>query len=169
MHSTMTNRPHIIIDGYNYILRQFNVDFSQEYALWDAREELIRRMISYLGQKRLKITIVFDGQDVKGIAQKSRPAGISIVFSKAPRKADPVILDIVAKSENKKNITLVTSDRPLASSAAGLGCETVSVEAFSQKIMHKQKDQEISQKFKGDLTPKELEEWLRLFEGGKED
>ena len=161
MQSTMTKRPHIIVDGYNYILRQFDIDFSQEHALWDAREELIHRMISYLGQKRLKITIVFDGQDVKGIAQKLRPAGISIVFSKAPRKADPVILDIIAKSENIKNITLVTSDRPLARLAAGFGCATVSVEAFSEKIVHKHKEEEVDQKFKGELTQKELEEWLR--------
>lgn len=167
----MTNRPHIIVDGYNYILRQYCIDFSQEHALWDAREELIHRMVSYLGQKRTKITIVFDGQDVQGIAQKSRPAGISIVFSKAPRKADPVILDIIAKSKNKKNITLVTSDRPLARLAVGLGCDAVSVEAFSEKIAHKQKEQvqEYSQKFKGELSPKEVEEWLRLFKGGKED
>ena len=61
----MSNRPHIIIDGYNYILRHSNIDSSKEDALWNAREQLIHRMIAFLGQKQILISIVFDGKDIK--------------------------------------------------------------------------------------------------------
>jgi predicted RNA-binding protein with PIN domain len=165
----MAERPHIIIDGYNFVLRQYSIDFTNEHALWDAREKLVHQMIAYLGQKQIRITIVFDGQDLKGISEKHRPAGISVRFSKAPQKADPLILEIIRKSNAKKNITLVTSDRPLARLAAGYGCETIGVSEFEQKMVRKQQKFEHTEKYNANLSPKEIEEWLKIFENGKED
>ena len=157
------DRPHIIIDGYNFILRQSHIDMSQEHALWDAREKLIRQMIAYLGQKRLHITIVFDGQDIKGIAKIRRPAGISVKFSKAPEKADPLILKIIRKSRHPKNITLVTSDVSLTRQAAAYGVDTVTSEAFAGKLTAPAKPINYHDKYDVHMSPKEVQEWLKLF------
>ena len=162
----MAERPHIIIDGYNFVLRRYSIDFSNEHALWDAREQLVHQVVGYLGQKLMRITIVFDGQDLKGISAKHRPSGISVRFSKAPQKADPLILDIIKKSKNRKNITLVTSDRPLARLAKGQGCETIGIGDFVQKMARKDQKLENSEKYKANLTPKDVEEWMRIFEQG---
>ena len=168
-HNYEMDRPHLIIDGYNFILRRHDVDSSDEHALWDARERLVHQMIAYLGQKKMLITIVFDGQDIKGILQKHRPAGISVRFSKAPMKADPLILEIIRKSNNRKSITLVTSDRALAGQAADLGCHTLDVENFLRKMTRKETNSEYSKKYKPDLTSKEMEEWLKLFGDEQKD
>ncbi len=161
------NRPHIIIDGYNYILRQSHIDMSQEHALWDAREKLIHQMIGYLGQKRIRITIVFDGQDLKGISKIRRPAGISVRFSKAPQKADPLILNIIRKSRHPKNITLITSDVSLSRQAAAYGCLTQTSEAFAAKLTAPKKTMDYHGKYDVHMSPKEVQEWLKLF--GEED
>ncbi len=159
----MSNRPHFIIDGYNYILRHSHIDMSEEHALWDAREQLIRQMIAYLGQKPIRITIVFDGQDLKGIAKTPRPAGISVKFSKAPTKADPVIIHLVQKSKSPQNITVVTSDNGLANVCKSYGCEVLSSEEFSARIDKERETEKILHKYDYTMPAKELDEWLRLF------
>ena len=162
----MSQHLHYIIDGYNYILRLFHIDFSHEHALWDAREKLIHQMIAYLGQKKLHITIVFDGQDIRGFAKKARPAGIKVRFSKAPQKADPLIINLVQKSKTPRNITVVTSDKSLADVCKSYGCSTLSVESFSNKLAAEHQRVELSKKYDVNMTSKEVEEWMQLFEKG---
>lgn len=159
----MPNRLHFIIDGYNYILRHSHIDMSEEHALWDAREQLIHQMIAYLGQRQIRITIVFDGQDLKGITKIRRPAGISVRFSKAPTKADPVIISMVQKSRMPQNIIVVTSDSGLAAVCQSYGSEILTSEDFSAKIERERQKQHVVQKYEHDMTPSELKEWLRLF------
>ncbi|RQW10466.1 hypothetical protein EH222_02340 [candidate division KSB1 bacterium] len=162
------DHPIYIIDGYNYILRLWRIDRSQEHALWEARERLIHQMIAYLGQKKMRIHIVFDGQDVKGVATTPRPAGIVVQFSNAPAKADPLIIDFVRKSKSPGTITVVTSDKPLAESCAHHGCAIMSVEALAEEMAQDHQKSELSDKYDVKMTPKEVEEWLRLFSGEKE-
>ncbi|MBN1560844.1 NYN domain-containing protein [candidate division KSB1 bacterium] len=159
----MLDRPLYIIDGYNFILRLLPIDPSQEHALWDAREKLVHQMIVYLGQKNISIHIVFDGQDVKGIAQSRYPAGIKVQFSNAPEKADASIINLVQKSKSR-NITVVTSDKPLANSCASYGCTIMSVETFANKMAQDHVESESSSKCDEQMTLEELEEWMRLFE-----
>jgi predicted RNA-binding protein with PIN domain len=165
----MADFPHIIIDGYNYILRLSQIDPTQEDALFEARERMIRQMAAFLGQKRRCITIVFDGQDIKGVAEIRRPAGLSVVFSRAPQKADPAILALIAKSKQPRNITVVTSDHALARMAAGSGCLTMTVEEFAQKLITKQNVDEYEKKYRVQMSQKELDEWIRLFNQKKEE
>lgn len=159
----MKDKHHIIIDGYNYILRSEQLDPDNENALWEARERLIHRMINYLGNKKILITIVFDGQDIKGIGKRHRPSGIRVRFSKAPQKADPLILGMIEKSSNPRNISVVTSDKTLARLAAGFGSKTMTVFNFSNKLSTSQQDFEYIEKFKGQLSKQELNDWLQLF------
>jgi predicted RNA-binding protein with PIN domain len=159
----MPNRPHYIIDGYNYILRHFHINFDEEDALWRAREQFIHQMIAFLGQKQIRITTVFDGQDLKGITDTHRPAGIKVRFSKAPRKADPLIIDMVKKSKSPQNIIVVTSDTGLGTITKSYGSDIMTSEEFADKIARDRQTFEISDKYETKMSSKELQEWLRLF------
>ena len=160
----MADIHHIIIDGYNYILRLQKINHSDENALWSAREEFVRKVISFRGNKRKKITIVFDGQDIKGITKIKRPAGINIRFSKAPQQADPVIISIVQKDPHPGTITLVTSDRGLAASAKSYGCMHMTVEAFRTKLTQSNNQFEYQDKYNIRMSEKDLEEWMNIFD-----
>lgn len=160
----MADLPHIIIDGYNYILRTVRIDSSQEHALWDARERLVRQVIAYRGQRRLVVTIVFDGVDLKGIAQLPRPKGVSVVFSQKPQNADTKIEEMVRSAKQPRSITVVTSDRSLAAKVAGYGSEAMTVEAFAQKLNSSDREDEYRQKYRTQMSKSELDEWLKLFD-----
>ncbi|MDZ7370188.1 MAG: NYN domain-containing protein [candidate division KSB1 bacterium] len=162
------DQPHWIIDGYNFILRIERIEPQAEGALQEARERLIRRLIAFRGQKRQRITIVFDGQDLKDLGHQPRPNGIEIVFSRSPQKADPAILALIQKSLQPRNITLVTSDGGLAHHAAGFGCTILSVEQFTEKMKKAEEDSEYRQKYEARLSPDQVDEWLKLFENSEE-
>ena len=128
----MTAQQLIIVDGYNYILRQKVIQHHDDNALWKAREDLIRQLVAFRGNKRINITIVFDGQDFKGLTKTHRPQGIKVLFSKAPQKADPLIINLVEKSLQPRDITVVTSDRALANLARSNGCTVWSSEILAK-------------------------------------
>jgi len=164
----MTAQQLIIVDGYNYILRQKFIPHDNENALWGAREELIRQLIAFRGNKQIKITIVFDGQDLKGLTKTHRPRGIKVLFSKAPQKADPIIIHLVEKSSQPRDITVVTSDRSLANLARSTGCTIWSSETLAKKLPQTDIESEYKNKFNAKLSPKEVEEWMKLFKNGKD-
>lgn len=164
----MTDSPNIIVDGYNYILRTGRIDMSQEHALWDARERLIRQLIGYRGQRQIAVTIVFDGLDLKGIAQLPRPKGVSVIFSQKPKNADAKIEELVRSAKQPRAVTVVTSDRSLAAKVAGYGADTLTVEAFAQKLMARDAEDEYQQKYRAQLSRDELDEWLKLFDETKQ-
>ncbi len=164
----MTAQQLIIVDGYNYILQQKFIPHDDENSLWQTREDFIRQLIAFRGNKQINITIVFDGQDLKGLIKKHRPRGIKILFSKAPQKADTLIIRLVEKSPQPRNITVVTSDRSLANLARSNGCTIWSSETLATKLPQIDIASEYKNKFNTILSPKEVEEWMKLFKNGKD-
>ena len=167
----MAPRQHIIIDGYNYILRFHDIRPGEENALFEARERFIHKIISFRGNKTLDITIVFDGQDIKGLSRQQRPAGINILFSRAPQKADPLILKLLEQAADTQQITLVTSDRGLVHRATLFRCDVQSVEEFNAAMQPPalEKPREIEKKYKVNMSQNELEEWMRIFKEDQTD
>ena len=165
----MSNTPHIIVDGYNFILRTKLVSTKDENALWAARDALVAQLEAYRSDKGVKVTIVFDGQDVKLLNQPHKSGGIQLLYSKAPQKADALIMKIIDSEKQARNIILVTSDRALADCARASGCEIRSVEEFSRRLTRPDQESEYRAKYDKPLSAREVDEWLRLFGQGKEE
>ncbi len=163
----MSNRPVLIVDGYNYILRLKSVPRDNDKALWQAREEFIRQMSAYRAGKKLLVIIVFDGQDDNGLARSSVAGGVRVQFSSAPHKADPHIIKLIEKSASPRNITLVTSDRALASLARSMGCTIWDTGVLFNKLARDDMPQEFQQKYNANLGQNDIESWLDLFQAGK--
>jgi len=163
----MSSQPVIIVDGYNYILRCKPVPRDNDKALWQAREEFVRQMSVYRAGKKLKVIIVFDGQDEKGLARTSAAGGISVQFSSAPQKADPHIIKLIEKFASPRNITLVTSDRALANLARSMGCTIWDTGVLLAKLARNDLPEEFQQKYNTNLGQNEIDAWLDLFQSGK--
>lgn len=159
----MQDIPHLIVDGYNYILRRQTIPSDDDDALWRAREELIRKMIAYRGNKKIAVTIVFDGQDIRQMGNVSRPVGIRVLFSRAPQKADPLIIRLVQAASHPKSITVVTSDRSLASSLKTYGCRIWTSEELEQKFAKKERLEEYRNKYGTSMSKKEIDDWMEIF------
>jgi len=165
----MSSTPHIIVDGYNFILRTKSLSVKDENALQAAREALVARLEAYRSNKGIKVTVVFDGQDVKVFNQPINPGGIQIIYSKPPQKADALIKNMIERERQARNVTLVTSDRALADYGRACGCKIRSVEEFSRRLTRPDQESEYRAKYDKPLSAREVDEWLRLFEQGKDE
>lgn len=123
----------IIVDGYNLMLAGQGLRRDSLGDLEKAREGLMNKLAGYKKITANKITVVFDGSLEGGIyPKKTKIAGIDVVFSRHPQKADDVIKDAVVKSSG--GLIVVTSDNDLARTAERAGCTTISSPGFMDKV-----------------------------------
>ena len=88
--------PKYIIDGYNVLHLIGSYKSVLQTDLEQAREMLIHDVHIYRSHKSIDIMIVFDGAaDVMTPFHLQRRGKVQILFSKAPLKADPVIVKAV--------------------------------------------------------------------------
>lgn len=153
---------HLIIDGYNVILRIKKVSLD-ENALSIARQELFHKLQAFRGTKNLQMTLVFDGQQIYDINSQPKVAGIRVVFSKPPQKADELIVDLIDSEKNPRTVVLITSDRGLMHLAKLRGCECWSVEQFLNRQTSQKSEYSYREKYETRLTSEEVEEWMALF------
>ena len=165
----MSDKAHIIIDGYNFILRTGHVDQQNINALESARHELITKLSSYKASKQVKITVVFDGQAEYFDQHTSSPSGINVVFSNPPQNADRVIVNMIENASLTGNITIVSSDNFIRTSAGSLGCQILTSGEFAQKLIQKPAN-DYSEKYSKNMSQIELDEWMKIFkDDGKKE
>jgi predicted RNA-binding protein with PIN domain len=164
----MSQYPKILIDGYNLIFRFEKIKTEKPYALEKAREKLLSRLASYGRTKKISLTVVFDGDDVGVRPQSYVQNGVEIVFSQPPITADSVIKKIIQAEANPQNITVVTSDKPVADFATSAGCKTFSSESFQQKLENMVPDFNYEDKYERQLSDEEVREWVSLFNQSKD-
>lgn len=106
---------HLVVDGYN-LTGVMRMSGQTAMDLEGIREELIKRLQAYKRIKGHRITVVFDGKKSGSFYRaRANQGGIEVIFSKDGEEADQILKEM-AKSE-KSSMTLVTSDRAVASFA----------------------------------------------------
>ena len=158
----------IIIDGYNVLhqIQPYKTKLTQE--LESARIQLVHDLKIYKSTKKIEILVVFDGSaEIPTPTHHKFEGGIEIIFSRAPLKADPVIMKIIKLEKQKGRISVVTSDREILDYAKLAGSKSMSPHEFYNRIKTPLKELEFQHKFDHDMTAEELEEWKIIF--GVED
>ena len=157
----------IVIDGYNMIhgvpqLRRF-----LEVSLERSRDELIRLLKSYLSNKRVEVSVVFDGDlTPAGVEPFEQNRSLRVVFSQYPIKADQIILDLISKEKHKKGMIIVSDDSEILQHARSHETLVLSTRAFYDRLVRRFQSDEISSNRDKELSQEELAEWLAIF--GKE-
>ena len=119
---------HLVIDGYN-LTGVMTMSGQTASDLEGTREGLIKRLQAYKRLKGHRITVVFDGKKSGSFYRASmNQGGIEVIFSKDGEEADQILKEM-AKAE-KNSITLVTSDRAVASFAEAHGAVTIPSQEF---------------------------------------
>ena len=161
--------PQYIVDGYNLI---YNIPRFRNFldsSLEHARNALIYFMRSYLSSRKVKITVVFDGDEVGFLEQPPlSDRWLKIIFSKPPEKADPIIKKLIQKNRNKKSLILVSADNELVSFSNQHGVQVLSPEEFYHRLSKHPYQEQVDQKFNSQVSEAEVDEWLKLF-GEKEE
>lgn len=118
-----------MIDGYNLIKR--NPALANK-KLEDGRQALVSWIENNRPQGSLRnsVTVVFDGQP----DMHSLPAAqeVRVVFTEY-ESADDLIKSRVEESKNRKEIIVVTDDKPLMLYVRGLGSGVMSIREFYQR------------------------------------
>ena len=134
---------HVIIDGYNVLLRGRRPGSVGAADLERLRAGLVQRAAAYASGRRVQVTVVFDGQAeivVPGSAAIGAPSGgggrsgVKQIFSRPPENADAVIKRLVQEQTQPRNVTVVTSDQPLARFVQSCGCKVLSSEEWQLKL-----------------------------------
>jgi predicted RNA-binding protein with PIN domain len=154
----------LILDGYNLLFREGEA--SDDVSLRDLREEFLRR-VDARRETGQEVTVVFDGRAGAGPRRSGRP-GLRVVWARAPRSADDVIVDLVRK-EPRHQVTVVTRDRELVARVKSAGGRVASPEAFFRGPTRR-RSAPPGRASEKPAPPKgeELAEWERLFEEGSD-
>ena len=98
--------------------------------------EMVLALADFAGSRRCSLTVVFDGPAAsrRGAADRGRAGRVTVRYSGSRRSADDWILDHARGLADPRAITLVTSDRALASRARSLGCRVIGCRAFSEAL-----------------------------------
>jgi len=130
---------HWILDGYNVIKQVDFLQAAEQKSLAEGRKALLGFLAGFFEDRlsgKGRITVVFDGPkarfpfDNSGLSQ----AGIKVIFSQG-KKADQVIEELIAKSANPGDITVVSADREVRFFARKNRCASVTPAEFIEKAL----------------------------------
>jgi ribosomal protection tetracycline resistance protein len=150
-----------LIDGYNLLFQFPELRKQIERDLEGARHLLIQKLSLYKQRSACKITVVFDG-DRRNWFEPGKPAGIKIIFSTFPEKADPLIRTLITREYNGPQNTLVTSDNEIRQYARLYSCKIMHSHEFARLIMEGATSARHPED-SVDMSREEMEEWLKLF------
>jgi predicted RNA-binding protein with PIN domain len=124
----------LIIDGYN-LLRKLPDRSGPRDELESGRAALEAKLRRYLSDHRgVQIILVYDGGLV-GQPTRQATAGLEVLFSRPPRQADDLVLDLARRLEGSTEVTVVTSDMAdIGNRLAGLRVRLCSSEVFARRL-----------------------------------
>lgn len=124
-----------IIDGNNLIGKISNLEKIRKSNPQAARDNLTAILDRYFSNKKLEVSLHFDGFKHEGL--KSAKARIKYSNN---RPADLIIKEEIEKSKNRKLICVVSSDHEVMNFAKVCGCKTIKSESFAKNLFSQSKE-----------------------------
>lgn len=159
----------IVVDGYNVIYAD---DSLRRHALRDmerARREFLERIKTYLKEKQVQVTVVFDGRGGIADSETIVPGKLHVVYSARNQTADDLIISMISRSSNPQAFLVATSDKAhIRPAVAKLGCSVIGAMGFLKRISQGGSagpGKEIDEKPKADGA--DIDYWLSEFEKGE--
>ncbi|WP_433021743.1 NYN domain-containing protein [Kribbella sp. CA-294648] len=120
---------HLIIDGYNVTKTAW-----PNSPLHSQRQRLVTALGALVAQRRIEVTVVFDGAELSGPVQLNPPRGVRVRFSPAGVIADDVIRQLVRAEPPGRPIVVVSTDREVAESTVTMGARALSATTLIARI-----------------------------------
>ncbi|MEI8196131.1 MAG: NYN domain-containing protein [Phycisphaerae bacterium] len=158
----------LIIDTYNCV--------HAGTALGGAFADMtVRKLCQWIVQAphRSKTTLVIDGRPKPEEPSENEFPDLHLVYSGAGIEADTVIVQMVERSQNRRNLTVVTNDRALAAAIRRLNAVPQSCEHYLQALLTAHnagrklgpggQTRLPTQKTQGKIDPSVSAHWLKEF------
>jgi predicted RNA-binding protein with PIN domain len=162
----------IIVDGYNVIYTDDRLRRTACKDLQGARDRLMELLKRYLEERRVQVTVVFDGRGGLAEAESLVPGKLQALYSARNQTADELILATLRRSSNPKSFVVVTSDMAdIGRTAMRWGCKVIGSKRFLDRLTAAMPPASSGE---GRATRRDLGDtdyWLRQFndEGGDAD
>jgi len=120
---------HLVVDGYNVTKTAWPA-----MPLHSQRQRLVTALGALVAQRRVEVTVVFDGAEMSGPVQLNPPRGVRVRFSPPGVIADDVIRQLVRAEPPGRPVVVVSSDREVSESVSASGARPVSAAALLARL-----------------------------------
>jgi len=150
-----------LIDGHNLIGQMPGLSLADP----DDEQQLIEQLRAYLVRVNKKGVVVFD-KGLPGGGGKWSNTVLEVRFAPAPKTADEVIKDRLAREKNPRGLVVVSGDRELIEAAQRAGAAVRTPAKFISDMTTAATAQTPSAKETG-LSADEVAAWEQTFRAGK--
>lgn len=150
-----------LIDGHNVIgqLPDVSLDDPNDEAL------LVQKLISFTARTRHRCVVVFD-HGLPGGTSRMSTRNVQVVFASQRSTADRVMIERIGKIPDPGQWTVVSSDNDVMGAARGRRMQTMRSADFAFMLQSPPApDIDAGEASNVELTPDEVEEWMRFFGG----
>src|SRR5215210_6272245 len=99
-----------------------------------ARRGLLEQLAEFARVKKARITVIFDGEPDLAVPEGSAFQGVKVLYAERGSDADTRIERLVESSPDSRGITVVTSDRRLATSVRSSGATVIRSGEFRKQV-----------------------------------
>jgi predicted RNA-binding protein with PIN domain len=124
----------LIIDGYNLMFQDTELESARSVSLESARERLLQQVAAIAPLLAERTTVVFDGTSRGRHAEPASASGIEVLFSPKRYTADTIIERIAHSALQPENICVVTSDNLQRITVMSSGAQTMSCNEFMSHL-----------------------------------
>jgi uncharacterized protein len=143
-----------LIDGNNVIGQR--VGWHRDKP--GSRRRLLEDLARFLGLKKNRVAVVFDGAPDESFPDGSSYCGVKIYYARHKSNADNRIIEMVEAEKNRKGLIVVTSDGKLASYVRLCGVAVMRSGEFRRML-----EADSSAQKQPPIQVGNLDEWLRYF------
>jgi predicted RNA-binding protein with PIN domain len=133
-----------------------------------ARRGLMDELAGFSQNRRVRVTVVFDGAPEQHFADGASYKGIRVFYAERGSNADERIKQMVENERQRRTLLVVTSDRQLADYVRRCGAQVIRSGEFRRK-MDEAVNETARQKPDEPSVDGELNEWMRYFGAAPED
>lgn len=154
-----------LIDGHNLIGQLSDIHLTEEHD--EAR--LVQKLIGFAARTGKQIVVVFDA-GLPGGTSRMSTRSVQVVFASHRSSADRVMLERLRKFPDPLNWTIVSSDHEVLSAAKVRRMQIMRSPEFAALLNQPPPPPKPDPGEAKDvhLSPKEVEEWLLLFKGKRD-
>ncbi len=128
-------RSMVIIDGYNLIYADEDLNSTAQFSLEKAREDLMDLLSNYVFYTKTELVLVFDAYLVKdGEGSEFLHDGYKVVYTKENQTADTYIEKLMHELGPDYSIRMITDDRLLQFSAVHSGISRMTTKEFLEEL-----------------------------------
>lgn len=98
-----------LVDGNNVMGQRVGWHQDRE----GARRRLLKELAELARIRKIRISVIFDGQPDRTFPDGSSYRGVRVYYARPGSDADSRLVELVEGSRERKNLTVITSDRQL--------------------------------------------------------